>query len=179
MSTQPPEPLKDRLSDREAADLIARASHLDALHGASTDLATLRAAATEAGISVLAFEGALHERRAAEKRSRWLRWSLAAVVAGFILVGSLTFPWRRGAPVPATIEEAFVLKCLPAIDAADLIRPLVRDPWSTLVVTPGYSPHLLTVRTTAQQLERIRDLLATHDEPTGAACRPSSPSRAM
>ena len=171
--------MEGRLSNADAAELLARASNLDALHRASASLLELRAAATEAGISDQAFEGALSELQATRVRRRRLRWPLAAVVAGFLIVGGLTLPWRPTAPLPPTTEGAFLLRCLPATEAADLVRPLVRDAWSTVVINPGHSPRILAVRTTAHQLERIKELMAPHYGPASTPCPLVSPSSAL
>jgi hypothetical protein len=179
MPTLPPDPLYGRLSDAEAAKLLALASDLDALHRASASLADLQAAAHEAGISEQAFEAAVGELRRDASRPHRARWITAVLVAILLLAGGLTYRRLAPAPLPATTEEAFLLKCLPATDAADLVRPLVRDVWSTVVIDPTRSPRILTVRTTTPQLDRIRDLLRQHDGGAIPSCPLATPSRAL
>ncbi|HVX41962.1 MAG TPA: hypothetical protein VHB25_20540, partial [Gemmatimonadaceae bacterium] len=65
MSTPPND--RGRVTDAIARDLLARAAHIDQ---DSTQLAHLRAAAVEAGISEAAFDEALREWRADSTRAR-------------------------------------------------------------------------------------------------------------
>jgi hypothetical protein len=186
----PAEPELQVLTAPDASRLLARASELDAAGGAAT-IAQLRAAAIEAGISPLAFEAALEEVRAQNEapvpavvtaaprgtRRRTL------VVAALALVALATVLVSRAAVVPRSvaavqfaeaaavpmIEEAFLLRCLTAAEAAQLIRPLLGLPANT-VVSSERTPRVLTVRATADQMARVRELLAKHEAVAAPAC---------
>ncbi|WP_041265391.1 hypothetical protein [Gemmatimonas aurantiaca] len=195
----PPEPNSETLPAEVAARLFARASELDVAYGdniavpdrrAMTDLrvvADLRAAAIEAGISARAFDAALAElagtapERVPEvggkPRPRRV-WALAAGVMAFIAVGVVAVqqsrPWKHSVP---TVDEAFVLRCMTADEAAGLVLPVLGDPTNSQLKASAQTPRVLTVRTTPAQMRNVRAVLAEH-EPTGsqAVCAPRSAS---
>jgi hypothetical protein len=171
---QPPdrEPLPKQAGER----LLARAAELDADLRTRDELATLRAAATEAGISSAAFDKALEEMRAdaatpavpARAPRPWRRTlALAAVVAllSTYVVGRTVV--GRAAPAVSTVEQAFQLRCITPDQAAALIRPMLQDESSRVLASPTRAPGVLTVRTTPEQMRSVRDRLLRED---GAAC---------
>ena len=186
MQNHPPrEPAPDTLPESAVARLLARASELDAPRAAALDVAALRAAAVEAGISAHSFDAALAELRAAgpglpdvRERPRWRSrlWALAAVALALVTVS--TYGVSRvivpsgpaveiGAPM---VEEALLLECLSPGEAAELIRPLLRHPSNTVVASPQHAPRVLTIRGTPTQLRDERSLLQRHETPGTAAC---------
>ena len=154
-----PEPA---LSDPAAAKLLARASELDAALKGSTSIATLRAAAAEAGISSAAFEAALLEAEAerqaqtpaagSRRQKTWPRLAAAAV----LLLAMITIGVQRSTLPAGIIERALLVRCLPPQDAAELIRPYL-DRTSKVVIPRG--SRVLRIRATPAQLERIQSAL--------------------
>ena len=131
------------LPDSAAAQLLARASELDAARTAGAAVAELRAAAAEAGISTSAFDAALDELQEAgearvpdvsgQQRRRASRRALVAGVAALIAVGALAVTRiRTPAPTPM-VEEALLLRCLSPGEAAELIRPILDLGMNTIV----------------------------------------------
>ena len=165
------------LPDPVATRVLERASELEALRRAGASVAELRAAALEAGISESAFEEALGEIQHAESaqapdirrqtRSR-LRIGAAVVAVALMLTG--VWVSRRAVPVPAAVvEETFTLRCIPANEAASMLRPV-------LVQTGTISfsmriPTELKITGSPEQLRLARDILAAQDVPGSAACR--------
>jgi len=179
------------LSDLAAARLLSRASELDGAqrHGSKVD--DLRQAAVEVGISTSAFEAALDEMQPEEpmnartpdghRRPLWLTPAVAVGAAALLLASALLIvrkPVPPGAPA-GLVEEAILLRCLPPGDAAELVRPLLRDPSSTVTVQPQRAPHVLTVRTTPGQLQQVKEKLAEYESasPTCAARSATMASR--
>ena len=163
------------VSESAAARLLARASELEAAGGAGFTIAQLRAAALEAGISPQAFERAvaeLEETRPRRRRSRG--WAVAA--AAVVVLATAVFLARLSpAPTPgSTVEEAITLQCLSAGDAADLVRPYLQDQQSTVRFNETRAPHVLIIRTTPPQLERVKNLLAEQDAARGCTV-PAAP----
>ena len=200
MHRRPPaEPELQVLTAPDASRLLARASELDAAGGAAT-IAQLRAAALEAGISPLAFEAALAEVRAqheapvpavmtpAPRGTRTRTFVIASValvaLAMMFVSRAVVVPnavARAGAAEVAAapmIDEAFLLRCLSAAEAAQLIRPLLGLPANT-VVSNERTPRVLTVRATPEQMGRVRELLAKHEAVAAPACAvaPGAPAR--
>ena len=184
----PAEPELQVLTATEAARLLNRASELDAASGAAT-VAQLRSAALEAGISPLAFEAALAEVRAQDELpthstaapAGGIRRRTVAVVATALVALLAFFAAMRTVPVGATemaaapmTEEAFLLRCVAAGEAAELIRPLLPLPGNT-VRTNAQAPRVLTVRATREQLARVRGLLEKHEGVYGPACAINRP----
>ena len=158
-----PGPPETVLSEPAAARLLARASELDAALKGGTSIATLRAAAAEAGISSTAFETALAEAQAegqpqgsaAATRRRPRLWSWLAG-ASLLVVGILTVAVQRSVGPAGTIERSLQVRCLSPQDAAELIRPYL-DRTSAVSIPP--SPDVLRIRATPAQIDRIRALL--------------------
>ena len=175
------------LPDREAARLLARASELDAERRAGTPVTELRAAAAEAGISAPAFEAALAELHGARpvrdgdaparRRRNPLKSFVVAMAVILLPLGALMVA-RTSVPAPATapvsagapiVEEALLLRCLPAGEAAQLIRPLLRFRENSVVVA-AHAPRVLTVRGTAAQLREVRVLLERYERAESPSC---------
>ena len=164
------EPLPEPMASR----VLTRASELEAKHSADATVAELRAAALEAGISVPAFDAALAEIRAGEQPqvletsgppTRRSRLGTVAAVIAVLAVAAMYTVSRRVVPVsavearPAVVEEAVLLRCLPAGEAAELIRPLLSLPTNTIVNSPEVAPRVLTIRATPEQMQKVRALL--------------------
>jgi hypothetical protein len=145
----------------------------------------LRAAAAEAGIPAQAFDAALAEHQrdrvsnglAAEpaigralgyvRRTRTL--ATAAVAALLIALGVLVV-----FPAPATtVEQAIVLRCLAPTEAAELVRPLLRDRSSTVQYDPARAPRVLTIRGTPDVVSRVKEALAEHERGGSSTCTAS------
>lgn len=172
-----------RIPSRPAADaavlppnvaehLFKRAAELDAVHRAGSQVSMLRVAAIEAGIQSDAFDAALAEMDSggataptSVPRRRWPNLAIYLSVVALISAGVVTVSRLIRAPLP-TVEEAFGLRCLSPGDAAALLRPTINDA-STLVISPP-AQHVLTVRTTPDQVERVRAILDRQD---GVACQ--------
>lgn len=171
-----------------AARILERASELDAVQGPAARVAELRAAALEAGISERAFDAALEEMQRAQHAaaanalpsaqlvvSRKRR--LVGVVAGVFAALIGAFAVLRMVMPPstaATVEEAFLLRCLAPGDAAALVRPIVSDANSRVTINPTQSPNVLTVRTTPDRMARVKAMIAAQDG-NGASCTPPTP----
>lgn len=186
MSNRPPDP-RDRkvFAQPEAERLLARASELDVVRRAGSDVSELRAAAAEAGISSQAFDAALAEMRGgadassislASPRSRTRHWPWIAVAALVMLFGGMVIV-PRGAGVVAveavaatTTEEALLLRCVAPGEAAELVRPLLQNPWNTLVTNPEQAPRVLRVRGTPSKLAAVKAELAKYEGDGSAAC---------
>lgn len=167
---------REILPDPVATRVLARASELEALRRAGASVAELRDAALEAGISESAFEEALGEIQQAEaagvpdvRRSTRSRVRVRAAIATvvFILVG--IYVGRRAAPAPANVvEETFTLRCLPANEAASMLRPILVQ--TGTISLSMQIPTELKITGTPQQLEQARSILAEQDVPGSASC---------
>ena len=165
------EALPNQLSER----LLARAAELDAAQRVGANIAELRAAAAEAGISSAAFDTALDELRASQQapavqapRQRPRIGGLALGLLAVILVGSFAIG-RAVVPAPLpTIEESFLLRCLPVGEAAELVRPMLEPNAGMVMASPTSAPRVLRVRTTPDQMPVVRAMLDRQD---GAACQ--------
>lgn len=175
------DPVPNVLSERTAAQLLARASELDHVRGAGVTVADLRVAATEAGIAVPAFDAALAEvqRQLPVHAGRIPGGRIvtaAAVVA--VLVGAATLAvMARGAPSgPASVatapfrDEAIVLHCLTPAEAAEIIRPLLTLPANLVLVRPTEASRVLTLRATAKQLSQVKERLAPYEVGGSPTC---------
>lgn len=182
---RPSEP-NEVLTQKVAERLLGRASELDAARMAGASLSELRAAATEAGISPHAFEAALAELQGAggqvpetiaQPRRRGRLWVFGA---GAVALVAMALAWTVMRTVPTPVasapmaEEAILLRCLPASEAAELIRPLLRLPSNTVVSTAA-APRVLTVRATAEQMRNVHSLLDRY-EGTGSGACPVTPA---
>lgn len=168
---------REILPDPVATRVLQRASELEALRRAGASVAELRAAALEAGISESAFEEALGEIQRAESaaapdvrrptRSR-IRIGAALAAVALILTGILVS--RTVTPVPANVvEETFTLRCIPANEAASMLRPIL-----VRTGTISFSmriPTELRITGSPEQLRQARDILAEQDVPGSDACR--------
>ncbi|MEO7520176.1 MAG: hypothetical protein ABIW79_00030 [Gemmatimonas sp.] len=182
-----------------AARLLARASELDMQYGDDNAVVTqsveidlravtdLRKAAIEAGISRRAFDAAFAELGRVEqdrvpdvsrrpmRRSRM--WGLVAAAVTVIAAGAIAVeqsrPWM---PTAATVEEAFVLRCITAEEATPLVLSVVGDPRNTQLTIHTSAPRVLTIRTTPAQMRNVRAVLAEY-EGTGspAGCATAGP----
>jgi hypothetical protein len=180
----------DTLPTAAAERLLERASQLDSARADEVPVAGLRAAAAEAGISVPAFEAALAELHdgssagaptvAGPSRRAWRTWIVGAGAAVILAVGALAalrqrlLPGGDAVPSVATAEEAILLRCLTPGDAAELVRPLVQDRASSVRFSPAHAPHVLTVRTTPAQLERVKARIADYESAGTVTCTPRS-----
>jgi hypothetical protein len=167
---------REILPDPVATRVLARASELEALRRAGASVAELRAAALEAGISESAFEEALGEIQRAEatgspdaRRPTRTRLRIGATVIAVLLFFTGIYVSRRGAPAPPNVvEETFTLRCMPANEAASMLRPI-------LVQTGTISfsmriPTELKITGTPQQLAQARSILAVQDVAGSASC---------
>jgi predicted DNA-binding protein (UPF0251 family) len=186
----PPGHSPDALPEQAAARLLTRASELDAARASDVAVADLREAATEAGISVHAFDSALTEVHGAGKmrlsdvdRPSWRAgrgWILGAAAAAALTVGAIATSWQRtftGADALSSVpvvEEAMVFRCLTGSEAAELVRPLLQDRASTMRVAPA-APRVLTVRTTPAKMQRVKALLSEHERTGTGACMAPEP----
>ena len=168
---------KEYLSDPLATRVLARASELEALRRAGASVAELRAAAVEAGISEDAFEEALAEIRRAEsagvpdvQRSRRLRIRITATVAivvllmAGLLVGRTVVPARA----PASVTQTLQLRCIPANEAASMLRPTLVQ--SGRISFSMREPTALTITGTPDQLRLAREILAKEDVRGSPSC---------
>jgi len=167
------------LPDPVATRVLERASELEALRRAGASVADLRAAAVEAGISESAFEEALGEIQRAEsagapevRRPTRRRLRLVAAFAAFALLLAGLYVIPRVAPAPespaAVTEQTFTLRCIPANEAASMLRPiLVR---SGTISFSMRIPTELKITGTREQLLQAEWILAERDVPGSAAC---------
>ena len=153
----------DVLSEQVARNFLARASELDAALKGGTSIATLRAAAAEAGISSTAFDAALAEARAetpapsdgvAARRSRRRSWLAGAAL---LVVGIASIGVQRSTVPVGTVEGSVQIRCLSQEDALEVIRPYV-DRSSSVLAPPG--SRFLRLRATPAQIDRIRSAIA-------------------
>lgn len=176
------------LPEPVATRLLARASELDAARGAGAEVAELRAAAAEAGITTRAFDAALAELRGSGEaqvpelsgrpRRRPRMTALAVGVVALIAVGALAVA-RGSAPAGAAtlaaapiVEEALLLRCLSPGEAAELIRPLLQLPTNSVAYSPARASRVLTIRATSAQMQRVRSMLEQYEGAGSAACAP-------
>lgn len=111
-------------------------------------------------------------------------WALGAASVVLVAVGALAVARGRtsagaaGSPGVPTVEEAILLRCLAPGDAAELVRPLLSDRWSRVVIAPEHAPRVLTVRTTPAQMRRVRAAIAEDERAVrpGCAVRPADPA---
>jgi hypothetical protein len=171
--TTPHKPDHTVLPEPLASRVLERASELDAAQRTGTRVADLRAAAAEAGISQSAFDAAVKELEREQAtslddsrkgpRRRYRIWALGAIAATITLVMWAAF---RAIPMgvaavqaeAALVEQAVVLRCIPAAEATQLIRPVLNLPGNTIVVTKG-APRVLTIRATSEQLQQVKAIL--------------------
>lgn len=151
------------LTESARERVLRRAAEIDAARG--SQVADVRAAAVEAGISSDAFDQAIAElesesapavrRRRSPLQRTWLRVSAAIVAAllAFVIM-------RLAAPAPESVavtEQSFVLRCLPEQQAAELLRPVLGP--NATVVTRGEGSGIITVRGTPSELEAARSVI--------------------
>ncbi|MBA3342789.1 MAG: hypothetical protein H0T48_13260 [Gemmatimonadaceae bacterium] len=189
MQNRPPSrPDPEVLPESVAERLLARASELDVARGAGSAVVDLRAAAAEAGISAGAFDAALAELQGNQKarlpdvrerpRRRWRMWRLTAAVAALIAAGAYSVSRRQAAageaalPRAPIVEEAILLRCLAAGDAAELIRPLLPLRSNSIVYSTAHAPRLLTIRATPVQLLTVKAMLDKYEGAGSPACAP-------
>lgn len=177
---------RELLKTSDAERLLARASELDVARRAGSDVADLRAAASEAGISPQAFDAALAEMqrgRGGESigvpilPSRRGRWRAIALIVFLVLGSSLWFLQRRANAIVVeaisarTVEESILLRCLAPSEAAELARPLLSEDWNTIVINPEAAPRRVTVRGRPAELAAVKAELAKHEAADAPACR--------
>jgi hypothetical protein len=100
----------------------------------------------------------------------------ALVVTIWFTAATVIFPaMRSGGPTSSTLlTETVPLSCLSPQQAADIIYPYVRSRGSTYYVpTSGISA--ITVRGTAAELRKSKDIIRNFEDDPGASCR-SSPA---
>lgn len=91
-----------------------------------------------------------------------------AALAIFLLVAGL-YVSRRAAPTPTgVVEETFTLRCIPANEAASLLRPILMRTGS--ISFSMRIPTELQVSGTPEQLRQARTILAERDVPGSASC---------
>ncbi len=172
------------LAEPAAARLLERASQLDAAERSGSAIEDLRAAATEAGISTRAFDAALAELKdtptpvvPATRRPRIVTRTRAILLgfllsAGIVAVSRLVMPTTPASGIPMT-EEAILLRCMTAVEAAELVRPLLTLRENTIVVRAAQAPRVLTLRVTAEQSRQVKQLLDQYEGAAdGCALRP-------
>lgn len=185
-SPDPTDPAAGVVPAEAAERLLERASQLDAAREGEVPVAQLRAVAAEAGISGVAFDAALAElqsvgeQRAPEVRGqlrrRRMMWSLVAVAA--LIAGSTLVISQRAAPA-ATVpmaDEAYMLRCLSAVDAMGLIRPHLTLEANTVRVQEG--SRVLNIHATPAQLQQIKAVLDKYESAGSPACPSRPPSAA-
>lgn len=186
MSNRPPDsPNRSVLAESEAERLLARASELDVARRSGSAVDDLRAAATEAGISPQAFDAALAEMQSARHRapksiltlpSLIGRWRMIALVAFLISCAALIYIQRRASDVAAeaiaarTVEESILLRCVAPAEAAEIMRPLLSQPWNSIVINPESSPNRVRVRGRTFEISRAKAELAKHEGDGSGAC---------
>jgi hypothetical protein len=196
------DPDRERLSSQAAERLLARAAELDSHQRSTAEVASLRAAAAEAGIHPEAFDAALAEMRAREtgvaapapplvygpsRRRNWIM--VGATLALIVGIGlSRLFPSQRAvdrvapraAPpasatpaLPAgTIEHTFELRCLTASQAVAFLRPVLTGA-EQVILPPETRSHILVVRALPDRMAVVRSVLDQHDP---RACKiPAAP----
>jgi hypothetical protein len=168
------------LPDPVATRVLERASELEALRRAGASVADLRAAAVEAGISESAFEEALGEIQRAEsagapevRRPTRLRLGIAASVASLALLFAALFVIPRVAPAPESPaavvnEKTFTLRCIPANEAASMLRPILVQ--SGTISFSMRIPTELKITGTREQLLQAEWILAERDVPGSPSC---------
>jgi hypothetical protein len=160
--------------------LLARASELDAADRSGAAVNDLRNAAMEAGISATAFDTALAEMRDADRprtpafpfgESRvkpLLAMSVGLIVAGMLVMGRVFSPARPASPPMA--EEAITLRCLAPAEAADMVRPMLALQTNTVWYSAERAPHVINVRATPEQIQRVKALLDERERASSPAC---------
>ncbi|MES2521793.1 MAG: hypothetical protein V4617_03760 [Gemmatimonadota bacterium] len=179
----PSDPRSEILSESSAARLLARASELDAARRTGVDVADLRAAAMEAGISSGSFDAALAELQRADSapppvvgRSgavRWGRWAgLAAAVLFTAYVAGRTVVPSNGVPADPKpmVDETFLLRCITPGQAAALVRPVLDIPENSVKASPENSPGVLIIHATPAQMQRVRAMLDQHENSLTGVC---------
>lgn len=168
------------LSDQLTQRILTRAAELDAAQRTAIDVANLKAAAVEAGISPSAFDSALEEMQgggqpaaaaSSHRRAPRIRTLLVGASA-LVLFGAIAIT-RLVVPPTAMAEQAFLLHCFPAGEAAELVRPML-GPTSTVVVSPTHVPRILTIRSTPEDMAKVGPMLDARD---GAACAAQATTR--
>jgi hypothetical protein len=188
---RPPHPDREVIPEPLKARLLERASELDARsYGSSIE--DLRTAAREAGISERAFEAALAEMSATRSQRAEIpalrrQGRVGKFIVAFFAGGLLLF-WLGRMIVPAPtatsattasgtyFAETYVLSCLRPAEAADLVRPLLRDPANTIQASGDATNRVLTVGATASQHAEVKRLLDTQQAPGSPACAAPPPS---
>ena len=171
---------REILPDPVATRVLERASELEALRRAGASVAELRSAALEAGISESAFEEALGEIQRAEaadapdiRRATRSRVRIGAAVAAIVLIVTGIFVRERVAPAPApapaaVVEQTFTLRCIPANEAASMLRPILVQ--SGTISFSMRIPTELKITGSPEQLRQARSILAEQDVPGSPAC---------
>lgn len=96
---------------------------------------------------------------------------IVAVVASTMLVPQTIWNGITGPAAASMLRtETITLTCLSPEQAADIINPYVRSRGS-VYYTPSSGISVITVRGTAQEIERSRDLLHDLEGDPAAACR--------
>lgn len=179
----PAPPELERVPARVAEKLLARASELDAN---SSQVAELRKAATEAGISPAAFDAALAEYRTesnavaapavrAPRPSRLKLWlALGAFAAmAFFTVMMMVIPNAAQVAATDSAEFRFTLKCIPTNAALTVIRSNSNGRTTQVTARDG----VIQVRSTLADMPRIQDALGKADGVCAlpGAANPGSP----
>jgi|GEM_PF-6708207 len=174
MTGKPPVPDLERVPSTVAERILARASELDAN---SAQVAELRNAAAEAGISASAFDAALAEYREGARDKVTARVpeygtrgrGLIATLIAFLAVAALFFFMRV---VPNSVQVAdpystrIPVNCTTPDAAAVLARSMLDDRTSTVRTGPG---NITISAPTQEQIDRVRDAIAQRERSSGCA----------
>lgn len=159
MSNRPPDrPDRDVLPKPAAERLLARASELDAV------LAEMRARRGKEPGGLVTLPSLLG------------RWRMVGVVAFLIACAGMVVMQQRASAVAAqaiaarTIEESLLLRCVAPAEAAEIIRPLLSQPWNTIVINPESSPNRVRVRGRTFEISRAKSELAKYEGDGSGAC---------
>lgn len=176
----------EHLPDAEAARLLARASEIDAAGGPGRSLDELRSAALEAGISSRAFDAAVGELRDGQQpaalvrarapASQWRRFSKVLSFWALTIVVPLALITARGGrsrpsrtPARGLTREAIMLRCLPATEAVELLKPVLGAPGNSLR-NSDQTPRTLIVIATPEQLTRVHAVIDQAEQMRDGSC---------
>ena len=179
MDSRRREPEREVLPEKVGERLLRRASELDVANRSGAEVAKLRAAAAEAGISHAAFDAALAELREEQNspvvatplrpRSRSPVWAIVVGAIAILLAGVITMRTVVPPPTPM-VQWSFAHPCLSAEQVIALVRPLLQDGKSTVQTSPSSGPGIVTIRTTPAQLARVHEVLKLQDAAASPAC---------
>lgn len=176
----------ERLPDSLAAQVLQRASEIDASGQAGTSILDLRQAALAAGISAHAFDRALAEvQQQPVGISEIAKPPVRAAHRGFRFIGMFTilmlalliplaFLSRTGRSVrenagPTMVDAIIELRCLSPSDAGLLLRPLFPKGKSSMSWSDR-APRELRIHSTATQIRLMREKVAEVEGDAATVC---------